>query len=90
MKTRCFNIKGDNFASYGALGVTVCDRWKDSFENFLADMGERPEGTTLGRFGDMGNYEPKNCKWMTSAEQVANWRSDRKFKRKKNALRIAA
>lgn len=49
--------------------VAVCDRWKDSFENFLTDRGERPEGTTLGRNFDTGNYEPGNCCWQTRAEQ---------------------
>lgn len=79
MKGRCLNPNTEKYAKYGALGVTVCDRWlgKDGFSNFLADMGERPPGTTLGRFGDVGNYEPGNVKWMTSAEQRENWKSDR-------------
>jgi hypothetical protein len=51
--------------------VIVCDRWLD-FRNFYADLGERPEGTTLGRYGDTGNYEAGNCTWMTSVEQVRN------------------
>lgn len=78
MIQRCTDPKFTRFPKYGALGVTVCDRWQGEhgFENFLADVGERPEGTTLGRFGDVGNYEPRNVKWMDSAEQVANWRPD--------------
>ena len=72
MKKRCLNPNHDHYASYGAKGVTVCMRWRKSFKTFLADMGERPENTTLGRFGDSGNYEPGNCAWMTLAEQQAN------------------
>lgn len=88
MKHRCLNTTDISYPNYGAKGVTVCDRWNPkaggSFDNFLADMGERPEGTTLGRFGDIGNYELNNCKWMTSAEQVANRRPDRKSRSKRS------
>lgn len=69
MKKRCLDPNNDHYKSYGAKGVSVCNRWLESFKNFLSDMGERPENTTLGRFGDIGNYEPSNCKWMTLAEQ---------------------
>jgi hypothetical protein len=82
MKDRCFNPNATGYPQYGGTGITVCDHWL-SFENFLADMGPRPEGTTLGRFGDIGNYEPGNVKWMTSSEQVANRRPDRKYREKK-------
>jgi hypothetical protein len=72
MKSRCTNSNDAAvYARYGGAGVTVCDRWLDSFEHFLADMGERPEGTTLSRFGDVGNYEPGNCAWHTWAQQRA-------------------
>jgi hypothetical protein len=53
-------------------------------------MGERPPGTTLGRFGDMGPYEKSNCAWQTPAEQVANRRPDRKYRPKKQVAQIAA
>jgi hypothetical protein len=93
-KTRCLNPNHKQYPSYGGANppVIICDRWKDSFENFLADMGERPVGTTLGRFGDVGNYEPGNCKFMTPAEQIANWRSDRirPWSKKKSIEQIAA
>ena len=65
---RCTNPTNARWASYGGQGVEVCELWR-TFEGFLASMGERPEGTTLGRFGDVGNYEPGNCKWMTQTEQ---------------------
>jgi hypothetical protein len=66
MLQRALNRNGKN-PTYA--DVDVCPRWRESFENFLADMGPRPEGTTLGRFGDVGNYEPGNCAWQTRREQ---------------------
>ena len=68
MKQRCTNPKAVNWKHYGGAGVLVCERWSD-FKNFLEDMGERPAGTTLGRLGDSGNYEPGNCSWQTIGEQ---------------------
>jgi hypothetical protein len=68
MIARCTNPNQNRFYKYGGAGVEVCDRWL-KFDNFLADMGERPEGTTLSRFGDVGNYEPGNCAWHTWPQQ---------------------
>ncbi len=79
MKTRCTNRKQESFKHYGGRGIAVDRRW-DSFENFLADMGERPEGTTLDRIDNDGDYEPDNCRWATPKEQRAN---QRKLPRKK-------
>src|ERR1700733_11480918 len=68
---RCTNSHFKGWKYYGGANppVTMCDRWRNSFEAFLEDMGPRPEGTTLGRFGDVGNYEPGNCEWQTPKQQ---------------------
>ena len=72
MLQRCYNSKREDFLHYGARGITVCERWRKSFSNFLEDMGERPPGTTLGRIDHNGNYCPENCVWQTPPEQVAS------------------
>ena len=69
MRQRCQKPGVTGYQNYGGAGVRVCPRW-DSFENFLADMGERPAGTTLGRIGDVGYYTPDNCAWQTPKEQA--------------------
>lgn len=73
MLSRCRNENYPKYSIYGALGVTVCERWLN-FENFLADMGERPKGTTLDRIDPFGNYEADNCRWATPTEQANNQR----------------
>jgi hypothetical protein len=74
MLTRCRNPKCKDWPHYGGRGITICDRWL-GFENFLADMGERPPGMTLDRYPDPdGNYERDNCRWATASQQQTNKR----------------
>jgi hypothetical protein len=77
MKTRCQNPNQMFFYIYGK--VSICDPWlgERGFENFRADMGDRPAGTSLGRFGDLGNYESTNCAWQTPEEQKLEGRLKR-------------
>jgi hypothetical protein len=71
MMSRCFLEKSSSFRYYGAKGITVCKRWR-VFNNFLSDLARKPtKQHSLGRFGDVGNYEPGNCAWQTRKEQLA-------------------
>lgn len=81
MRTRCTNPKFKDWQYYGGRGIKVCDRWL-VFENFLADMGERPKGRSLDRRDVNGNYEPDNCRWATNSEQRLNQRPRQKKKRR--------
>lgn len=72
MKRRCNNPNAVQFKYYGGKGIRVCARWQSSFEAFLSDMGEPPEGMTLDRIDPNGHYEPGNCRWATDAVQKRN------------------
>lgn len=73
MLRRCYNKKDINYKRYGGRGITVCLRWR-TFKHFLDDMGIRPDGLSLDRTNNDGNYEPGNCKWSTRKEQNNNQR----------------
>ena len=75
MKTRCTNPKIARYGDYGGRGIKVCQRWTESFESFLADMGRRPSPRhSLDRINPDGDYAPDNCRWATSREQAMNQR----------------
>jgi hypothetical protein len=79
MRQRCLDPRAKKYPLYGGRGVSICERWsgEHGFENFLADMGERPPGLSIDRIDPDGDYEPQNCRWATASEQRRNQRRTR-------------
>lgn len=77
MKARCHRPSDADFHLYGGRGISVCDRWKNSFTAFVSDMGPRPDGFSVERIDNQKGYSPGNCKWASSKEQSANRRVTR-------------
>ncbi len=94
MKKRCLSTKDKDYPNYGGRGITICDRWLgvDGFFNFIEDMGDRPNGTTLDRKDTNGNYSSDNCRWADVHTQSGNKRNSKEtgvtYVKKSNRFRV--
>lgn len=77
MLARCYNQRNTEYKRYGARGISVCASWRNSFLDFLADLGEKPSGCQLDRKNNNGNYEVGNCHWVTPKQNSRNRRTSR-------------
>lgn len=78
IKDRCLNVENKDYEKYGGRGISICDRWRNSFECFIADMGNRPtKQHSIDRKDNNKGYGPVNCHWATEKEQQRNRRSNR-------------
>lgn len=78
MKQRCYSQNSMSYRYYGGRGIKVCDRWLNSFESFISDMGPRPKGYEIDRIDSYGDYEPGNCRWVTQKINSINKRHPNK------------
>lgn len=91
MIRRCYEPRNNRFARYGGRGISVCQRWRDSFEAFFADMGPKPTSRhQVDRIDNDGNYEPGNCRWSSHVEQQQNTSRTRRLTHSGMTLSIAA
>lgn len=89
MKTRCFNPRYRRYRDYGGRGITVCDRWRDSYAAFREDMGLCPAGFTLDRIDTNGPYAPSNCRWASTLTQANNTRVNHRLSLGGQSLTVA-
>lgn len=89
MIQRCTNPKNTRYLDYGGRGITVCAEWL-KFQNFLADMGEKPEGMTIDRINNADGYSAENCKWSSRTEQQNNTRRNHRIETSTGMLSISA